>query len=262
MNLGKQIRLNRIFSHPSGRLCSIAVDHYIGYGAGLPRGLTNLPHALMEIIKAKPDAVTMTKGTALTCWQPHAGKTALILQAGCFTADERVIELVTDPAECVRMGADAVAVAIGVRGPNEGKFIQMLSSSVTEAAKYDLPVIAHIYPRVWESSGVRTVHDPENIRWAVRVGIECGADVLKVAYTGDVKSFSEIVAESPVPVVAAGGPKCETLKEALKMMSETVQAGGRGATIGRNAWSHSDIPAAIRAFKAVIQDGKSPAEFA
>jgi class I fructose-bisphosphate aldolase len=261
MSLGKQIRLNRIFSHPSGRLLSIAVDHFIGYGAGLPRGLTNLPHTLAEVVKAKPDAVTMIKGTALNCWGPHAGKAALILQSCCFTADDRVIELVTDPAECIRMGADAIAISIGVRGSSEGKFLQMLSSTVTAAAKYDLPVIAHIYPRVYDSTGPRIVHDPENIRWAVRVGIECGADVLKVGYTGDVKSFSEIVAESPVPVVAAGGPKCETLKEALKMMSESVQAGGRGATIGRNAWSHADIPAAIRAFKAVIQDGKSPAEF-
>ena len=29
--LGKQIRLNRLFSHPCGRLCSIAVDHFAGY---------------------------------------------------------------------------------------------------------------------------------------------------------------------------------------------------------------------------------------
>lgn len=262
MSLGKQIRLNRIFSHPSGRLCSIAVDHFIGYGAGLPKGLTNLPQALAEIVKGKPDAVTMLKGTAMNCWGPHAGKAPIILQAGCFTADERVVELVTDPEECVRLGADAIAVAIGVRGSNEGKFLQMLSSSVTKAAKYDLPVVAHIYPRAFESSGVRVLHDAENIRWAVRCGIECGADVIKIGYTGDVKSFSEIVAECPVPVVAAGGPKCETLKEALKMMAESVQAGGRGATIGRNAWGQADIPGAIRAFKAVVQEGKSPAEVA
>jgi fructose-bisphosphate aldolase, class I len=260
MNLGKQIRLNRIFSHPSGKLCSIAIDHFVGYGSGLPRGLSNLPHTLAEVIKAMPDAVTMTKGTALSCWGPHAGKVPLILQAGCFTVDERIIEMITDPAECIRMGADAIAVSIGVRGNTEGKFIQALSTKVTEATKYDLPVIAHIYPRVYEPTGIRIVHDPENIRWAVRVGIECGADVIKVGYTGDVKSFSQIISECPVPIVAAGGPKCETLKDALKMMSESVQAGGRGATIGRNAWGQADIPAAIRAFKAVIHDGKSPAE--
>ena len=54
---------------------------------------------------------------------------------------------VTDPEECVRLGADAIAVAIGIFGPNEGRFIKMLMEQVTRAAKFDLPVIAHIYPR-------------------------------------------------------------------------------------------------------------------
>ena len=147
MGLGKQIRLNRIFSHPSGRLCSVAVDHFVGYGQGLPGGLTDMPRTIAQIVAGRPDAITMNKGVALTCWTPHAGRVPLILQAGCFTADERIIEVVTDPQECVRIGADAIAVSIGVRGPNEGKFIQILSKKVTEAARYDLPVIAHIYPR-------------------------------------------------------------------------------------------------------------------
>ena len=32
MAVGKKIRLNRIFSHPSGRFLSVAVDHFIAYG--------------------------------------------------------------------------------------------------------------------------------------------------------------------------------------------------------------------------------------
>jgi len=38
MNIGKLIRMNRLFAHPSGNLCSVAVDHFIGYGHGLPAG--------------------------------------------------------------------------------------------------------------------------------------------------------------------------------------------------------------------------------
>ena len=72
MNLGKQIRLNRLFAHPSGRLCSVAVDHFIGYQAGLPDGLRDLPSALRTIVAAGPDAVTMHKGVALRCWPPYA----------------------------------------------------------------------------------------------------------------------------------------------------------------------------------------------
>ncbi len=257
MNLGKQIRLNRLFAHPSGRLCSVAVDHFIGYGKLRPGGgLSNLPEALVRIAAGRPSAVTMSKGTALHCWPPYAGTIPLIVQAGCFTADDRVIEYVTTPEECVRLGADAIAIAIGIGGPHEGRFIKMLADGVNDAARFDLPVIAHIYPRDFSGPTPRIVFDPENILWAVRVGLETGADVIKVGYTGDVASFRQVVASSPAPVVAAGGPKAPTLRHALTAMSEVVQAGGRGATIGRNVWGMSKVTEALRAFKAVILEGQ------
>jgi class I fructose-bisphosphate aldolase len=258
MNLGKKIRFNRIFSHPSGRLCSVAIDHFIGYGqlrAG--GGLSNLPAALKKIMDAEPGAVTMFKGAAMNCWGPYAGKAPLIIQAGCFTADDRVIETLSDPEECVRLGADAMAISIGIFGANEGKFLKTLASGVTAAAKYDLPVIAHIYPRDF-TQGAQVVHDAESIMWATRVGIECGADVIKVGYTGDVASFRQIVESSPVPVIAAGGPKVKDLREALAAMAAVVEAGGLGATIGRNVWGVEQPTAALRAFKAVVLDGQDP----
>ena len=259
MNIGKLIRLNRIFSHPSGRLCSVAVDHSIGYGKLLPGGgLANLAEALARIVPGGPGAITMTKGTAMHCWAPYAGQVPLIVQSGCFTADDRVIESVTDPEECVRLGADAIAIAIGIFGPNEGKFIKMLTDGVKQAAHYDLPVIAHIYPRDFSGPTPRIVFDPEGIMWAVRIGLEAGVDVIKVGYTGDVDSFRQVVASSTVPVVAAGGPKAKNLRAALTAMSEVVQAGARGATIGRNVWGVSKTAAALRAFKAVILEGQSP----
>jgi class I fructose-bisphosphate aldolase len=258
MNIGKLIRLKRIFSHPSGRLCSVAVDHFIGYGkltAG--GGLSDLPEALERIVPGAPSAVTMSKGTAMHAWAPHAGKIPLIVQSGCFTADDRVIEWVTDPEECVRLGADAIAVAIGIFGPNEGRYIKILMQAVNEAARFDLPVIAHIYPRDFSGPTPKIVFDPEGIMWAARIGIEAGVDVIKVGYTGDVKSFRQVVESSPVPVVAAGGPKAKNLRESLTTMGEVVAAGARGATIGRNIWGVPKTAEAVRAFKAVILEDRS-----
>src|SRR3989304_1414898 len=80
MSLGKQIRLNRIFSHPTGRLGSVAVDHFAGYSHGLPPGLADLPETLRAIVDGRPDAITMQKGAALSCWPPFAGRLPLIVQ--------------------------------------------------------------------------------------------------------------------------------------------------------------------------------------
>jgi class I fructose-bisphosphate aldolase len=251
MSLGTQIRLNRLFGHPSGNLCSVAVDHFITYQARLPTGLVNLPATIAALVAGKPDAITMMKGTAKSCWGPHAGKVPLIIGSICFTLDDKTREKIAQPEEVLRMGADAISVAIGVRGPNEGWYLKQLTDTVEAAGRIDLPVIAHIYPRDF-SGAPKVVHDPENILWAVRCGIECGADVIKVPYTGDPASYRDIIATCPIPVVAAGGPKAETLEDALAMISGVMEAGARGATIGRNIWGVPDITGALEAFKAVI----------
>ncbi len=256
MDLSKQIRLNRLFAHPSGRLCSVAVDHFVGYQKGLPEGLVNVPETIGKLVEGKPDAITMLKGMAKSAWGPFAGRVPLIIQAVTFTADDAVIQPLARPEEVLRLGADAVAVSLGVRGPNEGRFLGILADMVEEADRIGLPLIAHIYPR--DFSNVPTiVFDHDNILWAVRCGIECGADVIKVPFTGDVESYKEIIATSPVPVVAAGGPRCESLECALEMMAKVVESGARGATIGRNLWSTPNPTLALRAFRAVIHDGLS-----
>ena len=251
MGLGKQIRLNRLFAHPSARMCAVAVDHFIGYQNGLPAGLTDLAATLAKLVAGKPDAITMTKGTASNAWGPHAGKIPLIVSSVLFTADDALIERVAVPEEAVRLGADAIAVAIGVKGPNEGKFLKILCDTVAEAAPFDLPVISHIYPRDF-SGTPRILNDHDNVMWAVRCGMECGADVIKVPFTGDAESFRQVIATSTVPVVAAGGPRCETTEEARQMIEKVVASGARGATIGRNIWGTPDPAATLETFKEII----------
>jgi len=216
-----------------------------------------VPETLNLLVQGKPDAVTMYKGMAEHAWLPHAGSIPLILTSIAFTLDDTVMHQHARPHECIRLGADAISVAIALRSKREGDYLKMLATVVEEAAPYELPVIAHIYPRDFTGEP-KVVHDPENILYAVRVGVELGADVIKVPYTGNVASFREIVATSPVPVVAAGGPKANTLLEALKLMDGAVEAGARGATIGRNIWGDPDPLAALHAFKRVIHDRVLP----
>ena len=179
MALGKQVRLNRIFGHPSGRLCSLAVDHLVAYQHGLPPGLRNVPETLNLLVQGKPDAVTMYKGMAEHAWLPHAGSIPLILTSIAFTLDDTVMHQHARPHECIRLGADAISAAIALRSKREGDYLKMLATVVEEAAPYELPVIAHIYPRDFTGEP-KVVHDPENILYAVRVGVELGADVIKV----------------------------------------------------------------------------------
>jgi class I fructose-bisphosphate aldolase len=110
MNIGKRIRFNRIFAHPSGRLCSVAVDHFIAYGQNLPPGLRHIQATLAEVVSARPDAVTMHKGILASAWAPYAGTVPAILQSTTARPDDTACEQI---ATC-----QGVSWPIEVRMPN------------------------------------------------------------------------------------------------------------------------------------------------
>jgi len=251
MSLGKTVRLNRLFSHPTGRLCSVAVDHFIGYGAGLPDPIQRMTPTLQSIVEGKPDAVTMHRGIAEALWKPYAGRIPLILQSTLLKATQDDFYQTSTVEDAVRMGADAMAMVAFMRGKNEMAYMKSMTERVQEGARYEMPIIVHVYPLDLKGEP-KISYTPEDVAWAVHSAYECGVDVVKVPFCNDVAAYKQIVSDCGVPVVAAGGPKTETFEQALDLLRGIVESGARGAVIGRNAWSAPDIPKAIRAMKAVV----------
>jgi DhnA family fructose-bisphosphate aldolase class Ia len=151
-------------------------------------------------------------------------------------------------------------VAAFVRGKTEAAYLRVIADTVREAQTFDLPVICHIYPRARASDYTTISYEPDDIAWAVHCALETGVDVIKTPYCGSMTAYAQIVADTPVPVVAAGGPQQESLEAALAMMAEVVASGAYGATIGRNVWGFGKTTAAVQAFKAVIHDACTPQE--
>ena len=156
--------------------------------------------------------------------------------------------------EALRLGADAIAVVVFVRGASEARYLRMLSDTVREGARRELPVICHVYPRGAEQE---VVYTPEGIAWGVRCAAEVGADVVKTPWCGDLAAQREIAEACPVPLVAAGGPQMATLEDALAMMGDLLRAGVRGGVIGRNIWGHADITGTLRKFRAAIHGAQA-----
>ena len=79
-SLGREIRLNRLFSPKDGRMVAIMFDHTIA--RGLMDGLIPVGDKIAQVVSAHPDAMTMHKGIAERCFAPHAGEgVSLILKA-------------------------------------------------------------------------------------------------------------------------------------------------------------------------------------
>ena len=104
---------------------------------------------------------------------------------------------------------------------------------------------------------VKDSYDPDVVAHCARVGVELGADIVKVPYTGDVDSFAEVVSSCCVPVVIAGGERMESTRQILQMVSDSVQAGGAGISVGRNVFQHPNRVALVKALRAIVHENAS-----
>ncbi len=255
-DMGKQVRMNRIFRHAEKRILSVAADHMINYRIGMPEPLRDIESTIAGIVAGLPSAITLNKGVAKRCFAAYAGQIPLIIQQMALTPDRPGFVAHASVDEVVALGADAIAVAIFVKHGEDLENMRQLADTVREADRYGLPVVPHIYPLVLRDGAHAVSNDPEDVFYAARVGVEMGADFIKVPYTGNPKTFGEIVAMNPVPIVASGGPRCETVEDAVAMMRAVAQSGAAGATVGRNAWGFGRIPETIQSLKLALGIGE------
>ena len=98
MDLGKAIRLHRIFSDPSGRLLSVAVDHFAGYPGTMTAGLHNLP----KIGTTQGDLHDIGKNLVAMMLE---GSGYEIVDLGVDVPADRFIQAIRDGANVVAMSA-------------------------------------------------------------------------------------------------------------------------------------------------------------
>jgi fructose-bisphosphate aldolase/2-amino-3,7-dideoxy-D-threo-hept-6-ulosonate synthase len=84
------------------------------------------------------------------------------------------------------------------------------------------------------------------------VAAEVGADIVKCSYTGDIDSFRDVVRGTLAPVVIAGGPKMDSDYDILCMVRDSLEAGGKGVSIGRNIFQHKDVEGMTRAVSDIV----------
>ncbi|MGB9637194.1 MAG: class I fructose-bisphosphate aldolase, partial [Microgenomates group bacterium] len=118
-----------------------------------------------------------------------------------------------------------------------------------EAEEAGIPVIAWMYPR---GRNVPDESDPKVVAYAARVGLELGADIVKIRYTGDPVSFRWAVRSAgETKVVMMGGAK-EEENSFLERVKTAMEAGAIGVAVGRNVWQASEPLAIAKKIAEVI----------
>ncbi len=251
MESGKQKRLRRIFREDK-KTVIVPMDH--GVTIGPTRGIIDMQETINTLLEGAVDAFVLHKGIAKTVDTGTAGLIVHLSGSTALSPDVNHKVQVCSMEEAVRLGADAVSVHINIGVDQEDQMLTQLGRVADDCDDYGLPLLAMMYPR---GPRIQDQHEAKVVAHVARVGAELGADIIKTNYTGTIKSFEEVIRSCCVPVVIAGGPKTNTIKEVFQMVQDTIRAGGAGVSIGRNVFQHETPTLMAKALCALVHQGAS-----
>lgn len=238
MHAGKSIRMERIFNRNTKKAIIVPMDHGVSCGP-LP-GMENMAHAVNEVAEGGANAVLGHKGL-IRCGHRQSGRdVGLVLHLSSSTdlspAPNRKT-LTASVEDAIRHGADGVSIHVNIGDPDEAEMLHSFGQVAHDAESWGMPLLAMVYGR---GQKIPTGLDPKIVAHCARVGMELGADVVKVPYTGDMDSFHAAVEGCCIPVLIAGGPKTNTTREFLQMVHDAMRAGAAGLSVGRNICQHEN----------------------
>jgi len=255
MLIGKLIRTERIFNRDTGRTIIVPLDH--GVSVGPIEGIENMRDTVTTMVEGGANAVLMHKGVVPCGHRAKGRDIGLIVHLSASTSLSpfpNAKTLVCSVEEAIRLGADAVSTHVNLGDETESRMLEDLGRITQSAASWGIPMLAMIYAR---GPKVKNEFDPTVVAHCARVGMELGADVVKVPYTGDKESFAAVCRGCAVPVVIAGGPKTRTTREFLTMIRHSLDAGGRGLSVGRNIFQDKNPRKLLQAVNRLVHDDAS-----
>ncbi len=248
MDWGMKNRLSRLM--PQGKCFFMPVDH--GYFQGPTRCLER-PGETLKPLLPHVDAIFCTRGVLRSCIDPVGSKPIVLRVSGATSMVGKDLaneELTTSIEEIIRLNVSAVGVSVFIGSEYERETLKNLATLVNTCEGYGIPVMA--------VTAVGREMDKREARYlalSCRIAAELGAKVVKTYWCEE--HFDKVVNGCPVPVIMAGGPKCETDQEVLAFVHDGIQKGAVGINLGRNVWQNPHPAAMAKALRAVVHDGVS-----
>ncbi len=249
MVYGKNRRLRRIFGD-DGKTVIVPMDH--GVTSGPVQGIVNMQNIIDKLVAGGADAVILHKGMAKNVDTKRLGLIIHVSASTKIGPDANWKVNVCSVEEAIRLGCDAISIHVNLGADREHEMLAELGELADECDAWGIPLLAMMYPR---GPKIGNEHDPNLVAHAARVGVELGADIVKINYTGNLESFRKVVEGCPVPVLIAGGPKIDSTRSLLEMVYNAVKAGCAGVSIGRNVFQHENPTAITKALVGIVHKG-------
>lgn len=251
MDWGMKNRLAQLIQ-PDGHCFFMPIDH--GYFQGPTRRLEQ-PGETVRPLLPYCDALFVTRGVLRACIDPVNSKPIILRVSGGTSVvgqDLAHEAITTSMRDAVRLNVSAVGVSVFIGSDYEHETLLNLANLVNECEEYGIPVMA-----VTAVGKELEKREARYLALCCRIAAELGARVVKTYWCED---LDKVVAGCPVPVVMAGGPKCETEREVFEFVHDGIQRGAIGINLGRNVWQSEHPVAVARALRAIIHEGASVQE--
>jgi putative autoinducer-2 (AI-2) aldolase len=251
MDWGMKNRMSQLIQ-ADGRCFFLPIDH--GYFQG-PTSCLEKPGETIKPLLPYCDALFVTRGVLRSAVDPAGSKPVILRVSGGTSVVGKDLaneSITTSIEEILRLNATAVGISIFVGSDYERESLANLSGLVNECEDFGIPVMA-----VTAVGKELEKRDARYLALSCRIAAELGARVVKTYWC---KDFDKVVCGCPVPVVIAGGPKCETELEVMEFVYDGMQKGAIGINLGRNVWQNPYPVAMIRALRAIIHDNSTAKE--
>ena len=250
LDWGMRNRLSRLVRE-DGHCQFLPIDHSYFQG---PTHCLEQPGETIRELLPYADGLFVTRGVLRSCVDPDA-KTPVILRVSGATSvvgkDLANEVITTSVEEMIRLNVAAVGLSIFVGSDYEKETLENLSLLINDCEDYGIPVMA--VTAVGKELEKRTAR---YLSLSCRIAAELGAKIVKTYYCSD--GFDKVTNGCPVPVVIAGGPKCETELEVFEFVYDGIKMGAIGVNLGRNVWQNPHPLAMMRALNSVIHDNATP----
>ena len=219
---------------------------FLAYDQGIEHGPTDFndrnvdPSYIIDIAqKGKFNAVVFQKGLAEKYKSEiKKSKVPLIIKLNGKTNlydGEPISKQNCSVKYAKELGAIGVGYTIYIGSKYGNDMLAEFGKIVEEAHRTGLVVVAWVYPR---GKAVEKRKKEELMAYAARVGLEEGADIIKIQYHGTKKDLAwAIKSAGKSKVIISGGSKKDE-KIFLKEVKDIMSAGAIGLAIGRNVWQH------------------------
>lgn len=250
LDWGMRNRLSSLIK-PDGHCQFLPIDH--GYFQGPTRCLERPGETIKELLPYA-DGLFVTRGVLRSAVDPDIDTPIILRVSGATSVVGKDLAnevLTTSIEEIIRLNVAAVGISVFIGSDYEKETLESLATLVNDCEDYGIPVMA--VTAVGKELEKRTAR---YLGLCCRIAAELGAKIVKTYYCDE--DFDKVTNGCPVPVVMAGGPKCETELEVFEFVHDGIQKGAIGVNLGRNVWQSPYPGAMMRALNSVVHDNTTP----